>query len=108
MCIRDSLKTIVGFTLYEIKRDVSIRNQKVNSTWYPKELVYDLDLTIKQKGELETLSIAQVLNIEELEIENPTQIEEEKIFTEDKEFEEQIFPIPGIEWTDINIIKIED
>jgi len=101
------LKAFVGFTIDELKRDVKIRNQYLGK-WYPKELVFDLDITIKQKKELETISIAQVLNMESIEIDSPKVIEEEKIFSEDLEYEEQIFSIPGIEWEDVNVIKIDD
>ncbi len=102
------LKTIVGFTIPELERDVRIRNQFVFDKWYPKELVSDMDLTLKQKGELETISIAQILNIQDVDAEHPKAIDEEKVFSEENEFEDQVFPIEGIDWEDINIIKIED
>ncbi len=100
------LKTLIGFTISDVKGDVSIRNQFLNK-WYPKELVYDLDIIFKQKGEIEEMSIAQVLNIEEIIYLDPLPIEEIKIFDESKEYQEQIFPIEGVNWSDINIIKID-
>ena len=101
------LKTVVGFTIGEITGDVRIRNQAIDGKWYPKELVSGFDITIKQKKELETLNVAQVLNFGTITLDDPTQIEEGKIFSEEEEYEAQIFSIPGIEWENVNVIKIE-
>jgi len=101
------LKTIVGFNIYEVTGDVRIRNQPIDGKWYPKELVSSFDITLKQKKELETLNVAQVLNFGKIILEDTAQIEEEKIFSEEEEYEGQIYPILGIEWKDVNKVKIE-
>ena len=101
------LKTIVGFNIYEVTGDVRIRNQPIDGKWYPKELVSSFDITLKQKKELETMNVAQVLNFGKIILEDAAQIEEEKIFSEEEEYEGQIYPILGIEWKDVNKIKIE-
>jgi len=100
------LKTVVGFTISGLESDVSIRNQYLDK-WYPKELVFDLDISLKQKGEIETTTLAQVLSIEEIIYEDPSPIAEEKVFDEEKEYTEQIHPIDGIIWSDVNIVKLD-
>jgi len=101
------LKTIVGITISEVTGNVKIRNQAINGKWYPKELVSGFDITLKQKKEFETMHIAQVLNFGKIILEDPSQIEADKIFSEEEEYEVQIYPIPGVDWEDVNVIRME-
>jgi len=101
------LKTIVGITISEVTGNVKIRNQAINGKWYPKELVSGFDITLKQKKEFETMNIAQVLNFGKIILEDPSQIEADKIFSEEEEYEVQIYPIPGVDWEDVNVIRME-
>ena len=100
------LKTVIGFSLDQLDMDVIIRNQFIDK-WYPKEVIFDLDLTIKQKGALEVISIAQILNIEEIDIENPRMIPNDMIFKNELEYEEQIFPLDKITWDKVNVIELK-
>lgn len=102
------LKTILGVTINAVERDVRVRNQKLQDKWYPKEVVFDLTLTIKQKKLYEDLSIAQILNIEEVVIDDPTPIAEEHIFDRELEYTEQIFPEEGVTWEGINVIEFDN
>ena len=101
------LKTVAGFSLDGIEQDVKIRNQFIDSKWYPKEVLFDLDLTIKQKGVLEVISIAQILNIEEIEFENPSDIDPNKVFDSEGEYEDQVHPVEEISWDKVNVIELK-
>lgn len=102
------LKPLVGFTLNAVDRDVRIRNQFLQGKWYPKEVVFNLDLTIKQKKRYEVISTAQILNIEEIIIDNPTPIIEAHIFNSELEYSEQIYPEDGVTWEGVNVIKFDN
>lgn len=102
------LKTILGVTINAVERDVRVRNQKLQDKWYPKEVVFDLTLTIKQKKLYEDLSVAQILNIEEVVIDQATPIADEHVFDRELEYPEQVYPEEGITWEGINVIKFDD
>jgi hypothetical protein len=102
------LKTILGVTINAVERDVRVRNQKLEDKWYPKEVVFDLTLTIKQKKLYEDLSIAQILNVEEVVINDPTPIAEEHIFDRELEYPEQVHSIEGVTWEGINVIEFDN
>lgn len=102
------LKTIIGITINSVDRDVRIRNQKIQDKWYPKEVIFDLELTIKQKKLYEDLSIAQILNIEEVVIDTPSPIAEEHVFDNEVDPKDQIYPLEGVTWDGVNVIKFDD
>ena len=101
------LKTIVSFTIDNVERDVRVRNQPIDNIWYPKDVVFDIKITLKQKGEFEQISIAQLYNIQEIITADALPIEEEKRFDGELEYEEQIFPIDGVVWESINVIGFD-
>ena len=102
------LKTIIGITIDNVDRDVRIRNQFLHDKWYPKEVIFDIDITIKQKKLYEEFSIAQILNIDEIIIDNPTPIAEEFIFDKEVESVEQVFPEDGVIWEKVNVVKFDN
>lgn len=102
------LKTIIGITFDSVDRDVRIRNQYLHGKWYPKEVLFDLELTIKQKKKYEVISTAQVLNIEEIIIDKPAPIIEAYIFDKEKEYSEQIHSEDGVTWESVNVVKFDE
>jgi len=102
------LKTIVGFSIDSVERDVSIRNQNYQDLWYPKEVISDLRLTLKQKKRYETIATAQILNIEEIVSDSPNPIPEDLVFDKELEMSEHtIDAADGIKWENINVISFE-
>jgi len=102
------LKTIVGFSIDSVERDVSIRNQNYQDLWCPKEVISDLRLTLKQKKRYETIATAQILNIEEIVSDSPNSIPEDLVFDKELEMSEHtIDAADGIKWENINVISFE-
>ncbi len=96
---------IIGFKIDEINQRINIQNQRLDSTWYPKKIQKNGLISFLQEGQTERLNIQQLFSIDQIEAEAPAQIELSKRFDTDKEKEEQIFPIDGLTWDKVNVVK---
>lgn len=99
------IKTLAGFTIDNIERDVSIRNQFYAGKWFPKEVVLDSEITLKQQGALEVIEIQQLLNIGQINVENPRPIEDGVRFDAGKAYDEQVQNSVGIDWQEVNVVE---
>lgn len=96
------IKTVAGFKLNSLMVDVSIKNQKHEGLWYPKEILADLALQIKQEDELEDLAIQQLLNIYEVKLQDVKEIPLEHRYDSNKELEEQIHNPDLLNWEELD------
>jgi len=103
--INTLIKTVVGFKLGAIVRNVTIKNQEMDNFWYPKEIVTSTTLTLIQKSEPEIMKAKQLYNIDEIVKDNPKAISIDNKFNAEKEYIDQVKKIEGLDWNNVNVVK---
>jgi len=99
------LRSVLGFRIKDIELDVSINNQELNDMWFPKELLVDIQLKLKQKDQIEKLAIMQLLSVSNIEINDPSQILKEHEFNPELKMKDQIFNVQDLTWKDVNRLQ---
>ena len=108
--IRPIIKSKTGINITGFENDVKINNQIQNELWYPQNIVYNSKIKLKDKkafkdDKLLYFSSRHVFNVESIEIDTPFSIKEDNLFDSSKTYEEQVMPIDGLDWEQINIIN---
>jgi len=96
---------VAGFKIDEVNQKFNIQNQQLGSIWYPKKIHKTGQITFKQEGQFEVLDIQQLFSVDRINIDSPKEIAVENRFDREKDKTEQIFPMKGLTWDDVNVVK---
>lgn len=99
------LKGIIGIGITDVQHSVSIRNQNQNNYWYPKELIKDLKIAYKQKERTEAIKIKMLYSIDQILSEGIQSVPKEIRYTAEKEYQEQVYKIEGLDWDNVNVVN---
>jgi len=99
------IKGFVGFKIDEVNQNVNIQNQSLGDVWYPKKIQKTGEIYFLQQKQTEIIKLSQLFSIDKINATTPSKIDKPLRFDSDKDKEDQVYPIPGLDWEDVNVVK---
>ncbi len=89
-----------------------VRYQEIDGRWYPENIMMQADIGLTKRymfksNDKSDFDIEQVFFVQSINTESPQVIAEENQFDADEEIEEQVVELDGLDWTKVNVLRVE-
>ncbi|MFT5640870.1 MAG: hypothetical protein ACI9A7_000968 [Cyclobacteriaceae bacterium] len=103
----------LGFSLNDMYITKKLRYQQIDKKWFPNTIQWDFTAELKKRylfksNETSVFAGEQIYNIDQIILAGPEEIPATKRFDGSKDIEEQVHQVTGLDWSDVNTLKIED
>lgn len=93
----------MGFSLENGLMNREIKYKSFQNKWYPENLISTLEMDLVKhnmfsKNESAHLDLEQIFSTMQIATDGITPISEDQRYDNDKEMEEQVFPMPNLDW----------